>query len=319
VITSIDFAKRKDVTPSLDAAHFDLVIVDEAHKMAAYKYGDKTHKTARYRLGETLSRISEHYLFLTATPHKGDRENYRLFLDLLEPGFFATAEMVEESIRCKDNPLFIRRIKEELKDFDGAPLFLPRNVETIAFRLKAGSPAEMELYNELSRYVSEQYGEALKKNRNVAFALIILQRRLASSTYALLKSLKRRKKRLEDLLNNANSSPARLDNDNFDFEAIDDINEDERWKLEEQLEVLSTAESKEQLKREIDTLERLIAMAGDIIRGETEKKLGELKSALQRLHDNSPGRAIRKSSFLPNPATHWNILRKKPGHGDIRP
>jgi len=205
IITSIDFAKRDEILPSIASSRFDLTIVDEAHKMSAYRYGDKTEKTSRYRLGETLSRISEHLLFLTATPHKGDPENYRLFLDLLEPGFFATTELVEESIRNRDNPLFTRRVKEELKDFEGKPLFLPRHVVTIQFELGTKSPQEKELYNDLSRYVNTQYNRALRKNkkRNVTFALVILQRRLASSTYALLKSLERRKRRLEELLEGA--------------------------------------------------------------------------------------------------------------------
>ena len=98
IITSIDFAKRDEIIPSISATHFDLVIVDEAHKMSAYKYGDKTTKTGRYKFGEIISRNSDNLLFLTATPHKGDPENFRLFLDLLEPGFFATAEMLQESI-----------------------------------------------------------------------------------------------------------------------------------------------------------------------------------------------------------------------------
>ncbi len=110
--------------------------------------------------------------------------------------------MLQESILNKDNPLFIRRVKEDLKDFEGKPLFLPRHVRTIPFNLGVRSPKEKELYNELSKYVNTQYNKALTrdKRRNVAFALVILQRRLASSTYALLRSLERRKKRLEDLL-----------------------------------------------------------------------------------------------------------------------
>ena len=131
--------------PSISAAHFDLIIVDEAHKMSAYKYGEKIDKSDRYRLGEVLSNITNHLLFLTATPHKGDPENFRLFLDLLEPAFFASNEMVQESIRNKDNPLFIRRVKEDLRDFDVKPLFLPRYVKTISFNLGSQSPREKEL------------------------------------------------------------------------------------------------------------------------------------------------------------------------------
>ena len=199
LITSIDFAKREDILPSIGATHFDLVIVDEAHKMSAYKYGNKIEKKERYKLGEVISRNTDNLLFLTATPHKGDPENFRLFLDLLEPGFFATSDMLQKSIENKDNPLFIRRLKEDMKDFDGKPLIPPRAPpRTLKFTL---SENEKNLYNDVSRYVKEQYNRALakEKRRNIAFALVILQRRLASSTYALLRSLERRKDRLEEI------------------------------------------------------------------------------------------------------------------------
>jgi SNF2 family DNA or RNA helicase len=147
VITSMDFAKQEEILPLFQTVHWDLVIVDEAHKMAAYKYVNETKKTERYKLGEVLSKTSNHLLFLTATPHKGDPENFRLLLDLLKPGFFATSEMVEESINNKDNPIFIRRLKEDLKDFEGKPIFTNRYPKTIKFRL---SDQEKELYNELS-------------------------------------------------------------------------------------------------------------------------------------------------------------------------
>ncbi len=315
VITSIDFSKRKDVRPSLEAAHFDLVIVDEAHKMAAYKYGDKTSKTSRYRLGEMLSKITQHLLFLTATPHKGDRENYRLFLDLLEPGFFATSEMVEESIRNKDNPLFIRRIKEDLKDFDGTPLFLPRYVETIPLELGVKSPHEKDLYNELSKYVHEQYGKALQKhtNRNIGFALTILQRRLASSTYALLQSLKRRKKRLEELLEKGIPALVKYDEDSFDQDNAEDMSEEERWKLERLWEVLSMAENREELKREIDTLERLIDMAKEIINSEAELKLRQLKQSLRELHNKFSDTKDKRILIFTESRDTLEYLEKKAG------
>lgn len=121
----MDFAKQEDVFATLGETQCDLVVVDEAHKMAAYRYGDKTTKTERYKVGELLSRISRFLLFLTATPHRGDPENFRLFLDLLEPGYFASTALLAESIRNKDNPLFLRRLKEDLKGFDGLPLFPP--------------------------------------------------------------------------------------------------------------------------------------------------------------------------------------------------
>ena len=284
IITSMDFAKQDDLLPSLASTHFDLVIVDEAHKMSAYLYGSKLERTGRYRLGLVLSRITTHLLFLTATPHKGDPENFRLFLDLLEPGFFATSELLEASIRNKDNPLFIRRVKEDLNDFEGRPLFLPRYVETKPFNLGTESPREKELYNALSRYVNEQYNRALSRDRrrNVAFALVILQRRLASSTYALYRSLERRKKRLEDLLQGAVGQDASLPHP--DFEAVEDLSEAERWRQEEIWETLSVAENRQELELEIQTLEVLIAQARAIIQSGEEVKLRHLQDALTDLN-----------------------------------
>jgi superfamily II DNA or RNA helicase len=292
IITSLDFSKRDDVLPSLASAQFDLVIVDEAHKMSAYRYGDKLDKTGRYRLGETLSKITEHLLFLTATPHKGDPENFRLFLDLLEPGFFATSEMLQESISQKENPLFIRRIKEDLKSFVGEPLFLPRHVTTLTFNMGTESPAEKELYNELSKYVNHQYNKALSKDkrRNVAFALVILQRRLASSTFALLKSLERRRKRLAELLEGVQEK--NKVEEHFDFDVVEDLSEAERWKEEEIWETLSVAENREELAREIDTLDELIRKAKKIIDREEEIKLKELKKTLHDLNEKFPGKRI---------------------------
>ena len=292
LITSIDFAKRSDVMPSIASAQWDLIIIDEAHKMAAYQYGNKLDKTSRYRLGEVLSRVSTHLLFLTATPHKGDPENFRLFLDLLEPGFFATSEMLDESITARDNPLFIRRVKEDMIDFERQPLFLPREVQTLSFNLGVNSPQEMELYNQLSEYVNSQYNKALTKDKknNVAFALVILQRRLASSTYALLKSLERRQARLSELLEGAEER--KRTGTEVDFETIDDLSEEERWQEEEIWETLSVAENRDELRHEIEILETLAEMAEDILDNETEIKIRELKNTLDRLEKEYPGEKI---------------------------
>lgn len=290
IITSIDFAKQDSILPSIASAQFDLIIVDEAHKMSAYKYGDKITKTSRYKLGEVLSDKTDHLLFLTATPHKGDPENFRLFLDLLEPGFFATNELLQDSVEQKDNPLFIRRIKEDLKDFEGKPLFLPRHVKTVAFRWKTQQPPiEHELYNALSKYVQTQYNKALTrdKKRNVAFALVILQRRLASSTYALWKSLERRKKRLEDLLKGAEER-GRMPESSFDFDIVEDMSEEERWREEEIWETLSVAENREELEKEIQTINELIEKARHIIQKESEIKLQQFRQSLEELMNRFP-------------------------------
>lgn len=295
MIASIDFAKQDDIAATLASSHFDLIIVDEAHKMSAYQYGEKLDKTSRYKLGEVLSDISTNLLFLTATPHRGDPENFRLFLDLLEPGFFATTDMVAESIRKQENPLFIRRVKEDLKDFEGKPLFLPRYVDTIGFRLGVESPKEADLYIALSKYVNEQYNKALTrqdKRRNVAFALVILQRRLASSTYALLRSLERRKKRLDELLEGATQNNNRNGFTSIDPDEAEDMDEQERWAQEEVWETLSVAQNQDELRFEIETLKDLIRKAKAIVDSESEVKLRHLKNSLADLNQKHPGSKI---------------------------
>jgi len=276
VIISMDFAKQDDVMFALKDSRWDLCIVDEAHKMSAYKYGQKVNKTQRYAFGELLSSITVYLLFLTATPHRGDPENFRLLLDLLEPGFFANAAMLSESIQNKDNPLFLRRLKEDLKDFEGAPIFPPRKVKTIKYYL---SDDEKKLYNAVTEYVEKHFNKALEKEkRNVAFALTILQRRLASSVRAIKKSLERRYKRLQELYEKGQF----IRDIGYDEDFIEDLEEKERWKEEEELlEKLTSAETLEELGDEIEKLEGLVNLAREVEKKEIETKLNELKKVME--------------------------------------
>lgn len=309
VITSMDFAKRDDILPSIAASNFDLIVVDEAHKMSAYRYGDKIEKSDRYKLGETLSRISAHLLFLTATPHRGDAENFRLFLDLLQPGFFANTQLIEESLKSKDNPLFLRRIKEDLHDFAGNPLFLPRYVNTVSFKL---SQTEKNLYDCLSEYVVTQYNKAINrdKKRNVAFALVILQRRLASSTYALLKSLQRRKKKLEELLSNPQNN-FKSKNGIFSLEEVEDWAEEERWQAEEKWETTPIAQDTKEIKDEIETLEKLIKLARIVVEKGGEIKLKKLKESLEQLRNKVAEEEDRKILIFTESRDTLEYLEKK--------
>lgn len=283
-IVSIDFIKQPAVRETLRSARWDLVIVDEAHKMAAYLYETKRErkidKTQRYRVGEILSQQAEHLLFLTATPHKGDEEAFRLFLDLLRPGFFSRTELLHESVEQGDNPIFVRRLKEDMKRFDGSPIFPPRHVRTLAFRL---TDAERELYNGVTRYVQEYFDRA-KENRSIAFALMILQRRLTSSTHAVCRSLERRKARLEELL----ALPERIRQEHEDYLAaqnltddeIEDLPEDERMDIEARVEHLTIARNIADVQAEIDELTGLIAQA-EVVRAQAEEsKLAALRDAV---------------------------------------
>ena len=103
VITSISWVSRiEDARDSLLRCRWDLVIVDEAHKMSAY---GADQKTLAYQLGETLSEMTDHYLLMTATPHKGDPENFCLFLALLDKDVYGNVKSLEEAMRRARGPV----------------------------------------------------------------------------------------------------------------------------------------------------------------------------------------------------------------------
>src|SRR5699024_8431603 len=134
VITSMYWASREDIKNMILNEHYDLVIVDEAHKMAAYTVGQKNRKVKRtklFQLGDNLLRHTEHMLLLTATPHKGDKENFRHLMSLVDYDVFSNLNRDEELVK-KSNPYVIRRLKENMVNFDGTPIFPKRTTKTLA-------------------------------------------------------------------------------------------------------------------------------------------------------------------------------------------
>lgn len=114
VITSMDWAKREEVLESLGRTTWDLIIVDEAHRMSA---SDPEHKTERYKLGELLSQKTHHLLLLTGTPHKGDPVNFCFFLQLLDRDVYGDVRSLEEAMKRNRAPFYLRRTKEALVTF----------------------------------------------------------------------------------------------------------------------------------------------------------------------------------------------------------
>ncbi|MGQ9592637.1 MAG: DEAD/DEAH box helicase, partial [Planctomycetota bacterium] len=286
-ITSLDFLRQEDIKATVSTRRWDLVVVDEAHNMAAYQYGDKTERTKRYQVGEVLARTAENLLFLTATPHRGDPDNFRLLLALLDPDVFASRESMERVLKEDREQYVLRRMKEELKGFDGKRLFPPRDVLTVGYEL---SRPEQGLYDDVTEYVSKYYRRAQKirdvrRRQNITLALIVLQRRAASSVRALRTSLENRRRRLQE----------RLDNHRMVEEAqaiygdLEDMPEEDRWRIEEALEAVTTAENFGELRDEIAELDRLIDDAKKVERAEVETKLTRLKQLLdERVRRGSP-------------------------------
>ena len=82
---NFDLLKRDNILEWLEQCEWDLVVVDEAHKMSASFSGGVVRTTARYKLGQMICAPdrTRHVLLLTATPHNGKEEEFQLFFALL--------------------------------------------------------------------------------------------------------------------------------------------------------------------------------------------------------------------------------------------
>ncbi len=284
VVTSISWVSRiEDANESLLRSRWDLIIVDEAHKMAAYS-SDK--KTLAYKLGESLSTMTDHYLLMTATPHKGDPENFCLFLELLDRDVYGNVKSLEEAMRRNHAPFYLRRTKEALVSFPEPgtgvvkKLFTNREVRTANFELDGD---EYNFYDALTRYVEDQSIRAAEDDTNrgrvLAFNLAGLQRRFASSIYAVRKSLERMREKRERIL----LDPEGYRREQIDKripEDIDDLPEDERLQIEEAAEAAVASVDPAVLKQEIAELAGLIDQARGLEQREVESKLTKLRQVL---------------------------------------
>lgn len=193
-------SRNDDYQAKLAQTEWDLIIVDEAHKLSANYFGNKVSKTRRFELGELLGGITRHFLLMTATPHNGKEEDFQIWLSLLDGDRFY-GKFREGAHKVDVSDMMRRMVKEELLKFDGTKLFPERRAITANYEL---SPLEAELYANVTDYVRNEMNRADKldgkRKGTVGFALTQLQRRLASSPEAIYQSLKRRHKRLETRL-----------------------------------------------------------------------------------------------------------------------
>jgi superfamily II DNA or RNA helicase len=288
-------SRNEDVQQKLSApdCRYDLVVCDEAHKLSATFFGGEVKYTKRYRLGQLLSGLTRHFLLMTATPHNGKKEDFQLFMALLDGDRFEGK--FRDGVHQVDvSGLMRRMVKENLLRFDGRPLFPERIAYTVPYKL---SPLEARLYKEVTEYVREEFNraEALQNDKRagtVGFALTILQRRLASSPEAIFQSLRRRRERLEkrwrelDLMQRGGAqqtSPAfvgpTLDAD--DVEDLDEAPDLEVEAVEEEiLDQATAAATLAELQIEIATLGRLEALAAEVRRGGQDTKWRELSQLL---------------------------------------
>lgn len=286
VVTSVSWVSRiEDAKDSLLRSRWDLVIVDEAHKMSAYS---SEKKTLAYQLGEALSNMTDHYLLMTATPHKGDPENFCLFLELLDRDVYGDIRSLEEAMARHEAPFYLRRVKEALVTFPESEtghvkaLFTRRNVTTTEFQI---SDEELDFYDRLTRYVEDQSIKAAAddsaRGRALAFTMAMLQRRFASSLYAVRRSLERMRDKRERILKDPEGYRREQMNKRLP-EDFEDLTDEEQQEIISQLEDVVASVDPAALREEIAELTKLINHARELETREVETKLTALKDLLTR-------------------------------------
>ena len=310
-ITSIDFLARNESCQNAAAeTQWDLVVVDEAHKLSAYEYGRKLDESGRYKAVKALAYKTDHLLFLTATPHRGRKDTFRRLLLLLDEDLFQKDKQVSDRVREQAasyalergedfegerpiskarNRFFLRRLKEEMLDWDGQPLFKERNTKTVGYDL---TPEEKQLYDMVTSYVRSKRREAqAKRNQNVELILMVMQRRLASSLAAITRTLNNRLQALNEvlsILNDTNRSDAEKQRllrgaedpaNPRNITEYEDMSEEERERADERIFRQVLTDDPAKVKEERDEVGRLFQHA-DALKHHQEAKFAELLSVL---------------------------------------
>jgi len=298
-------SRSEDFQEKLRHTEWDLIIVDEAHKLSANYYGNEVKKTKRFQLGEMLGSISRHFLLMTATPHNGKEEDFQIWLSLLDADRFY-GKFREGAHKVDVSDMMRRMVKEELLKFDGTKLFPERWAYTANYEL---SPMELSLYEQVTDYVRNEMNRAdrlgdSKRKGTVGFALTQLQRRLASSPEAIYQSLKRRHRKLDDRLSEmkltargqayqahgfAETTQAEFVYQKKELDIPDDVDDlDEELSAEEYelyseqvVDQATAAETIQELEAEIIILQGLERQALAVVHSKNDKKWEELSRLLQ--------------------------------------
>lgn len=212
----------------LISASWDLVIIDEAHRM-----GGSTEQVARYKLGAALAEASPYLLLLSATPHQGKTDQFMRLMQLLDRESFPDESSVS---RDRVQPFVIRTEKRVSINADGQPLFKPRVTRLQAVAWKEHHSSQQRLYEAVTDYVRHGYNQAMAaKQRHIGFLMILMQRLVTSSTAAIRTTLEKRQVLLETPQPQANLFENTSDDEWADLDGqsqVDIAMQSSGWELE---------------------------------------------------------------------------------------
>lgn len=296
IITSIDFAKQTTDDPESDRVSvrdalenleesWDVVVFDEAHHLTARRSSDESvERTQRYRVAEAVANNTESLLLLTGTPHKGKSDQFFFLVRLLDPYRFThESEITPQGL----DDLMIRRLKDDMYETDGTRMFPEKNIEALPVEM---SRDERRLYDGVTEYTREYYDLAKEEENHAAgFTMVIYQKRLVSSVYAIQKSLENRMRAIqsdsveEDLPAEVKELLPRY---STEPETLTDA---KRTRVEEALETVAVTLDQTKVQQELHRVKQLWQQAKAI---ETDSKAQILREFVDRLLAEDPDEKI---------------------------
>ena len=176
---------NKDRFGDLISAGWDLIIIDESHRL-----GGSTDLVARHKLGKGLAECTPYLLLLSATPHQGKSDAFFRLISLLDAKMFPAPDTIS---RETVEPYVIRTVKRNAIDAMGNPLFKPRTTTLHPVRWEEHHHRQEDLYNAVTEYIKIGYNEAISDNKQyIGFLMVLMQRLVVSSTAAIERTLERR-------------------------------------------------------------------------------------------------------------------------------
>lgn len=265
VIGSMDKLKQEtDLSSLLRAPDWDLIIVDEGHRLSRRQYGMRYDYSGRFQMAQVLRGRTRSIILLTATPHQGMHDKFVALLELLRP------ELKEELQTLTLNPeimseMIYRNYKADVTDAEGNFVF--KGKQTRSIRVQSSEQAlifDRALQKYLQRGYSAGGNTGGTAGRAIGFVMTIYRKLAASSAAAILNALRRRGERLI------------IENDR----QAEDLAADERYagEWEEQQE----AAGREFFEGELALLDELIQRAGHLkqhdqkLRGFCDQIIGQI-------------------------------------------
>lgn len=266
------------------AAGWDLIVIDEAHRL-----GGSTELVARYKLGQGLAEAAPYLLLLSATPHQGKSDAFHRLMALLDPEVFPDIGSVTKE---RVQPYVVRTEKRISIDGEGKPLFKPRKTELVPVAWQQKHSIQRHLYEEVTEYIKEGYNQAKAKKQNaIGFLMILMQRLVSSSSAAIAKTLSRRLIALDTM----------VVEEELPLSFADDWAElDGQSQLDEMI-----VESKQALENEKAEVAHLLKLAEKCVANESDAKAEVLLDWLYKLQQEEQSPDLKMlvfTEFVPTQA-----------------